>query len=66
MCFPVCLYFQVALSRPSPSTSFFTDIICQAAKVESVVAPGGPSRFRYFTALSPFILKPLPVPHTKP
>ncbi|XP_041844545.1 eukaryotic translation initiation factor 4 gamma 2a [Melanotaenia boesemani] len=30
---------------PAPRTQFFSDILCQAAKVESVVAPGGPSRF---------------------
>ncbi|XP_005724426.2 eukaryotic translation initiation factor 4 gamma 2a [Pundamilia nyererei] len=30
---------------PTPRTQFFSDILCQAAKVESVVAPGGPSRF---------------------
>ncbi|KAM8877460.1 eukaryotic translation initiation factor 4 gamma 2a isoform 1-T1 [Synchiropus picturatus] len=28
-----------------PGTLFFPNILCQAAKVESVVAPGGPSRF---------------------
>ncbi|TDH17051.1 hypothetical protein EPR50_G00004420 [Perca flavescens] len=30
---------------PTPGTLFFSDILCQAAKVESVVAQGGPSRF---------------------
>ncbi|CAJ1049656.1 eukaryotic translation initiation factor 4 gamma 2%2C partial [Xyrichtys novacula] len=32
-------------SSPTPGTLFFSDILSQAAKVESVVAPGGPSRF---------------------
>ncbi|GLD47473.1 eukaryotic translation initiation factor 4 gamma 2a [Lates japonicus] len=39
------LFVKVALSRPTPRPLFFSDILCQAAKVESVVAPGGPSRF---------------------
>ncbi|KAK5935305.1 hypothetical protein CgunFtcFv8_020680 [Champsocephalus gunnari] len=30
---------------PYPGTLFFSAILCQAAKVESVVAQGGPSRF---------------------
>ncbi|KAM9366985.1 eukaryotic translation initiation factor 4 gamma 2a [Symphorus nematophorus] len=34
-----------AFSCPTPRTPFFSDILCQAAKVESVVATGGPSRF---------------------
>ncbi|XP_049906399.1 eukaryotic translation initiation factor 4 gamma 2a [Epinephelus moara] len=38
-------FVKVALFLPSPGTLFFSDILCQAAKVESVVAPGGPSRF---------------------
>ncbi|XP_041795796.1 eukaryotic translation initiation factor 4 gamma 2a, partial [Chelmon rostratus] len=38
-------FVKVALSCPTSRTSFFSDILCQAAKVESVVAPGGPSRF---------------------
>ncbi|KAM9860544.1 eukaryotic translation initiation factor 4 gamma 2a [Aulostomus maculatus] len=44
--------FQLQVPLPgvaSPSlpsrTLFFSNILCQAAKVESVVAPGGPSRF---------------------
>lgn len=42
----ISLCFQVALSWPIPRPLFFSDILCQAAKVESVVAQGGPSRFR--------------------
>ncbi|XP_062241090.1 eukaryotic translation initiation factor 4 gamma 2a isoform X2 [Platichthys flesus] len=32
-------------SHPKSRNLFFSDILCQAAKVESVVAAGGPSRF---------------------
>eukprot|EP00064_Thunnus_orientalis_P006973 superscaffoldBa00000750_g6992 len=39
------LFVKVAFSCPTPRSLFFSSILCQAAKVESVVAPGGPSRF---------------------
>ncbi|XP_039650865.1 eukaryotic translation initiation factor 4 gamma 2a isoform X2 [Perca fluviatilis] len=38
---------------PTPGTLFFSDILCQAAKVESVVAQGGPSRFSEFLGKTP-------------
>ncbi|KAM7424171.1 hypothetical protein PAMA_000490 [Pampus argenteus] len=40
-------------SRPTTRTLFFSNILCQAAKVESVVAPGGPSRFSEFLGKPP-------------
>jgi len=38
-------FVKDAFSCPTPRSLFFSSILCQAAKVESVVAPGGPSRF---------------------
>ena len=48
--FDACL-FSLFSDRffPAPSlfTLFFSDILCQAAKVESAIAEGGASRLRY-------------------